>query len=75
MTPVDRPVPAAAPPAALPPATGVALPAPPAAAVPATPAHGGSPWWLYALFAAVDGAAAVALVVLIRRTSAAQARS
>ena len=75
VTPVDRPVPAAAPPAALPPATGVALPAPPAAAVPATPAQGGSPWWLYALFVAVDGAAAVALALLIRRTSAAQARS
>jgi len=75
VTQVDRPVPAAALPDAQPPATGVALPAPPVAAVPAIPGHGGSPWWLYALFAAVDGAAAVALVVLVRRTSAVQARS
>jgi hypothetical protein len=75
VTPVDRPVPAAAAPSAPVPMTGVPLP-PPAVALPATatPTPSGSPWWLYVLFVAVDGAAAAALVVLIRRTAATQSR-
>jgi hypothetical protein len=59
-----------------PPLTGGGVPAPAlvAAPGPATPAPAETAWWLYALFAAVDLAAAVALVLLIRRTAAAQSR-
>jgi hypothetical protein len=77
VTRVDRPAPVTAPPAAAPPATGVALPPPPTVTpspAPA-PAPAASAWWLYVLFFAVDGAAAVALAILIRRTAAAQSRS
>ncbi|HEY2704900.1 MAG TPA: hypothetical protein VGL20_14535 [Candidatus Dormibacteraeota bacterium] len=60
-----------------PPLTGGSLSAPAAVTAPrlaaATPTT--SVWWLYALFAAVDLAAAVALAVLIRRTAASQSRS
>jgi hypothetical protein len=71
-TPVVRSVPAA-PVEHTPPLTGGAVPASAGVAAPPTgePTPEGTPWWLYALFAAVDLAAAVALVVLIRRTAAA----
>ncbi len=75
VSPVVRSVPAAAA-HDTPPLTGgsqsapVAVPAPRLAAAAPT-----SVWWLYAIFAAVDLAAAVALAVLIRRTSASQSRS
>jgi len=76
VTRVDRSVSVAAPPSAAPPVTGVPLPplGPATLPAPAAPSPAGSPWWLYALFVAVDGAAAVALAVLIRRTAAAQSR-
>lgn len=71
ITRVDRPV-IAAPVQTTPPLTsGGALPTAPV--VVAAPVPVPAPWWLYAIFVAVDGAAAVALTVLIRRTAAAQA--
>jgi hypothetical protein len=75
VTPVVRSVPAA-PVDHTPPLTGggVSAPAVAAAASTAAPAPAETAGWLYALFAAVDLAAAVALAVLIRRTAAAQSR-
>ena len=76
VTRIDRSVAVAAPPVEAPPVTGVPLPPIEPATQPAAPAPSpaGSPWWLYVLFVAVDGAAAVALVILVRRTAAAQSR-
>ena len=75
VTRIDRSVAVAAPPVQAPPVTGVPLPIAPATQPAASaPSPSGSPWWLYVLFVAVDGAAAVALVILVRRTAAAQSR-
>jgi hypothetical protein len=76
IVPVDRPVVAAPVDHARPPAATGALHAPTAVVAPRTaaPVPGGSPWWLYVIFVAVDLAALVALAVLIRRTAAAESR-
>jgi hypothetical protein len=73
VVPVVRSVPVA-PVDHTPPLTGGAAPAAVAAPGTASPAPAGTSWWLYALLAAVDLAAGVALALLIRRTAAAQSR-